>query len=244
MPAITRVGRVISHPWPTFAIAPLLAVAGFWPSFFAKLPETPLSHHVHGWSATAWMTLPLIQYGLLRSQGRVWHRRLGYASIALASIVATSGVYVVWMMARRNLATFQLASVKFVWLDLTGIALFCAYVAVAISASRRRDIRLHVTALVASAFIPLEAALERLFVNHLPWLTPDFDAALYAALVCLEIACAAVIFWEWRSGRIRWPMPALLGYYLVMHVTITPIARSDAFQGFSNWFGMIGQAGP
>jgi hypothetical protein len=48
-------------------------------------------------------------------------------------------------------------------LDATGIVLFRVYVGAAIAAARRRDIRLHVAALVASAFIPLEAALERVF---------------------------------------------------------------------------------
>jgi hypothetical protein len=112
---------------------------------------------------------------------------------------------------------------------------------VAISAARRRDIRLHVTALAASAFIPLEAALERLFVNLFPSLVPDFDAALYASLIFLEVTCAAVVLMEWRSGRVRWPMPALLGYYFLMHATLTPLATSKGFQSFSDWFGMAGR---
>lgn len=244
MPITTRWNQAIKHPWPLFATALLLAVAGFWPSFFAKLPETPLPHHLHGWSATAWMSLPLVQYLLLRSRRRDLHRQLGYASLALAITVAATGVYVVRMMAYRNSTHFALAGVKFVWLDLTGMVLFALYVAVAIAAARRRDHRLHVTALAASAFIPLEAALERLFVNHMPWLTPDFDAALYAALGCLEVACAAIIAWEWRSGRVRWPMPALLAYYLVMHVTATPVAMNARFQRFSDWVGSVGRAAP
>jgi hypothetical protein len=235
--------QALRHPWPVFAVALTLSVIGFWPSFFAMLPQTPLPHHVHGWSATAWMTLPLFQYALIRSRNRNLHRLVGYASVVLASVVAISGVYVVRMMAYKNIASFRLASVKFVWLDLTGVALFCVYVAVAILAARRRDIRLHVTALAASAFIPLEAALERVFVNLLPSLVPDFDAGLYAALIFLEVACAVLVFLEWRSGRVRWPMPALLGYYLFMHVTLTPLATSQVFQRFSNWFGMVGGPG-
>lgn len=234
--------QAIRHPWPVFTTALALAVLGFWPSFFAKLPETPLPHHVHGWSATAWMFLPLVQYALIRSKNRGLHRRLGYASLVLAAIVASSGVYVVRMMAYANIANFRLASVKFVWLDLTGIVLFCVYVAVAAWAARRRDIRLHVTALAASAFIPLEAALERLFINVLPSLVTDFDAALYAALLFLEVACAAIVLLEWRSGRVRWPMPVLLGYYLIMHVTAAPLASSKGFQEFSNWVGMAGRS--
>ena len=157
--------QTVRHPWPVFGSVLALAVLGFWPSFFAKPSDTPLPHHVHGWSATAWTMLPLLQYGLIPGGQRRPRRLVGYASLGLAGIVAASGVYVVRMMAFTNITSFRLASVKFVWLDLTGIALFCVYVAVAVSAARRRDIRLHVTALVASAFIPLEAALERVFVN-------------------------------------------------------------------------------
>jgi hypothetical protein len=243
MPTAQLFHQALRHPWPIFAAALSLTVLGFWPSFFAKLPDAPLPHHVHAWSATAWMILPLFQYALLRSGRRSLHGRVGSASPALAAIVAVSGVYVVRMMAYSNITSFRLASVKFVWLDLTGIALFCVYVAFAIAAARQRDIRLHVTALVASALIPLEAALERLFLNLLPSLVSDFDAALYTSLIFLEVTCAAIILVEWRSGRVRWPIPALLGYYLVMHVTATPIATSEGFQSFSDWFGMVGRLG-
>jgi uncharacterized membrane protein len=242
MPIAPSFHQVLRRPWPIFAAALALAVVGFWPSFFAKLPDTPLAHHVHGWSATAWMILPLVQYALIRSGRRSLHGLVGSTSVVLAAIVAGSGIYVVRMMAYKNTTSFRLASVKFVWLDLTGIVLFCVYVAFAISAARRRDIRLHVDALVASAFIPLEAALERVFVNLFPSLVSDFDAALYASLIFLEVSCAAIIWLEWHSGRVRWPIPALLGYYLFMHVTLTPLATSQGFQSFSNWFGMAGHA--
>ncbi|MBL8137374.1 MAG: hypothetical protein JNL48_12185 [Acidobacteria bacterium] len=237
------VQQTVRHPWPIFLGALVLSVVGFWPGFFAQLPATPLPHHIHGWSATAWMLLPLLQYGLIRRGRRDLHRRLGYAAVVLAAIVATSGVYVVRMMAFSNIASFSLASVKFVWLDLTGISLFCVYVSTAVTAARRHDVRLHVTALVASAFIPLEAALERVFVNLFPWFVPNFDAALYASLISLELACTVIVISEWRSGRVRWPIPVLLAYYVCMHVTLTPLATSTGFQRFSNWLGMVGRAG-
>jgi uncharacterized membrane protein len=234
--------RSLRRPWPFFLVALGLAVAGFWPSFFAVLPSASMPHLIHGLSATAWMILPLVQYSLIASNSRPLHRSVGWASLALAAIVVASGIYVVQIMAYNNIANFRLLDVKFVWLDLTGMALFCIYVAFAVFAARKRDIRLHVTALAASALIPLEAALERLFVNTLPWLVPNFSASLYASLIFLEVVCATIILWEWRSGRIRWPMPLLLAYYLAMHVTMTPVASSEAFQNFSDWFAMIGRS--
>lgn len=238
-----RFHQGLRHPWPIFAAALALTLLGFWPSFFSKLPEAPLPHHVHAWSATAWMILPLLQYALIRGRLRREHRLTGYASVALAMIVAVSGVYVVRMMAFSNATKFRLASVKFVFLDLTGIVLFCVYVVFAIWAARRKDIRLHIATLVASAFIPLEAALERVFVYFFPSIAPDFDAGLYASLIFLEITCAGIVLLEWRSGRVRWPIPALLGYYLVMHATLTPLAASKDVQNFSDWFGTAGRGG-
>jgi uncharacterized membrane protein len=204
MPNAQLIQQGIRHPWPIFATALALAVVGFWPSFSAKLPDTPLPHHMHGWSATAWMMLPLLQYELIRGGRRQLHRLVGQASVMLAGVVAVSGIYVGRMMAYHNITSFRLASMKFAWLDMTGIALFCVYVGFAISAARRRDIRLHVTALAASVFIPLETALERLFVNLLPSLAPDFDGALSASLVFLEVMGAAIVWVERRSGHVRW----------------------------------------
>ena len=66
---------------------------------------------------------------------------------------------------------------------------------------------------------------------------------LSASLVSLEVACAAIVLTEWRSGRVRWPPPALLGYSLLMHVTLTPLATSQRFQQFRDWFAVVGRAG-
>lgn len=68
-----------------------------------------------------------------------------------------------------------------------------------------------------------------MFVNLLPSLVPDFDAALYASLITLEVTCTAIIWLEWRSAELRWPVPALLAYYLLMHLTLTPLATSQGF---------------
>lgn len=224
-----------------FLGALVLAVAGFWPSFFAVLAQTAPPHMVHGLSATAWMALPLLQWWLIRTGRRNVHRTLGWASLVLAVIVVLSGLYVVQIMAFNNIANFRLLDVMFVWLDLTGMALFCVYVAAAIQAARKHDVRLHVTALVASSLIPLEAALERLFANTLPGLVPNFTVSLQVSLIFLEAVCVGIILLERTSGQVRWPIPVLLGYYLVMHVTMQPVASSEAFQAFSDWFGMIGK---
>jgi hypothetical protein len=111
-------------------------------------------------------------------------------------------------------------------------------VGLAIRAARRRDFGLHLRLMAGSAIIPLEAANERSAI--LLGLVPDFSAALYAALFSVELICGALILAEWRFSRLRWPVPLLLFYYLVMHLIATPVALNPGFQGFSLWFARIG----
>lgn len=232
--------RLAKEPAVYFCLALALAVVGFWPSFFAVLPASKAPHLVHGFSATAWMCLPILQAILIRKRQRTLHRRIGYASLVLAAVVVLSGLYVVQIMAFNNIADFRVLDVKFVWLDLTAMALFCVYLALAIGAARKRDIGLHVRLLACTAVIPLEASQERLLNSLFPALVPDYSVGLYASLFTMEAICIGVIVAEWRLGRIRWPFVSLLIYYLVMHVTATPVAENEAFQAFCAWYGRFG----
>lgn len=237
------------EPWLWFALALALTAFGFWPSFLSRPGAAPSHILIHGLSATLWMLLPVVQAVLIRRRQRVWHRQLGYASLVLAAVVVTTGLRVIQTMVTSEGAGVTLTTTKFVLLDLTGIALFVVAVALAISAARRRDIGLHLRLMAVSAIIPLEAANERTAILLLPGLVPDFSAALYASLISVELICAAIIAADWwrsgvaadlRRGRLRWPMPALLAYYGVMHIVATPVALNPGFQSFSQWFAHIG----
>lgn len=232
----------LREPWPYFALAFAVAAAGFWPSFFAVLPSIDAPRLIHGASATAWMVLPIAQAWLIRSRRRRLHRAVGYFSLALAALVVISGLQVVQHMVLRNIDDFQIRRIKFVLLDLTGLALFCVFLAAAIWSARKRDVGLHVRLLACTALIPLEAALERLLHNLLPSIVPDLHTGLYAALFSMEAICVALIFAEWRLDRIRWPFAALLTYYVALHVVASPVAASPAFQEFSWWFAGLGAA--
>lgn len=229
----------LRQPWLWFALALALAVFGFWPSFLSTLGTVPPHLLVHGLSATLWMMLPVVQALLIWKRKRVLHRRIGYASLALAAVVALSGLRVVQTMI-LNEGVDDPGTVKFVLLDLTGIVLFVVFLALAIRAARRRDIGLHLRLMACTALIPLEAANERTAILLFPQIVPDFDEALYASLISMEAICVALIIAEWRLNRIRWPFAFMLVYYLVMHVIATPVALSPQFQAFSLWYAQLG----
>jgi uncharacterized membrane protein len=217
-----------------------LTALGFWPSFFSALPKIPSHIALHGFSATLWMTLPVLQGWLIANRKTKYHRRLGYASLALAAVVAISGLRVVQTMVLKHPDGVPLISYKFVLLDLTGIGLFCTLLALAIRAAQRHDARLHLRLMACTAIIPLEAANERTAMMLFPGLVADFDTALYASLLSIEALCLGLIIAEWRLDRVRWPFTFLLGYYAVMHMIATPVATSPAFQTFARWYAHLG----
>lgn len=234
-----RPPRLLVEWWLFFAVAFLLTFAGFWPSFYAAISSTQVPLLIHGFSATAWMLLPILQAWLIKTRRRIWHRRIGWASPVLAVVVVVSGLYTLQKFLLRNTES-EILPFKFVYLDLTGLFLFSIFVGLAIAAARRRDYPLHLRLIACTALIPLEAALERLLINTVPFFVPDFDSGVYAALIFLEVTLVALIAGEWRWRRIRWPFPFLLAYYLLMHLTLTPVAESPTFQSFAWAFARIG----
>ena len=230
----------IRQPWLWFAVALALVAFGFWPSFLSAFPAVPSHILLHGTSATLWMTLPIVQGLLIARRKRMLHRRLGYASLALATVVVVSGLHVVQTMILKDGGTVRFVSYKFVLLDLTGIALFVVFLAIAVRSARRRDIGLHLRLMACTALIPLEAVNERTAILLFPGIVPGFDEALYASLLSMEAICAALIVAEWRLDRVRWPFTFMLTYYLVMHVAATPVALTPQFQAFSQWYAHLG----
>lgn len=130
-------------------------------------------------------------------------------------------------------------AVKFFYLDLTGLIMFCIFLWFAVKAARKRDIALHLRLITCTAIIPLEAVFERTFIYGTPTLVPNFDVALVASMITLFILCIGLIAAEWWYRRLRWPFTILFGYYLIMALTTDMIARTGWFNAFAVYYANI-----
>ena len=222
----------VQHWWAWFAAAFLVTFVSFWPSFFSAISNAASHILIHGLSATAWMLLTVAQALLINSRLRNIHRKLGYVSITLAAIVVVSGLWVLktMMLGDNGPATEGFAlSLKFFYLDVTGLALFCIFLGLAIRAARQRDIALHLRLIACTAIIPLEAVLERTYLYGTPSLVPNLDVALIASEITLIVLTAGLVLGEWRFSRVRWPFTLMLSYYLTMLFTQDLMAESQWF---------------
>jgi hypothetical protein len=222
--------------WVWFTAIFVVTFLSFWPSFFSAIVNVETHIVIHGISAIAWMLLAIIQASLIKSRWRRYHRKVGYISLALAALLVLSGLQVLQTMILREggaVDGIDLLAIKFFYLDLTGLVLFCVFLWLAIKAAQRRDIPLHLRLITCTAIIPLEAALERTYLYGTPTLVPDLEVALFASNLTLIILTAVLVAGEWWYRRLRWPFAAMLAYYLVMILTTDVIARAEWFSSLA-----------
>ncbi len=224
-----------------FALAFAATVIAFWPSFFSKLTTTDPAHIIHGLTATLWMTMPILQSWLASRQNFGLHRKIGWAILLLlAPALVISGLRMVQLMIVSYHELHQIVLLKFAFMDITALILFILFLFLSIWRIRRNDMDGHARYMTATVLIALEPALERVFVYYIAGGSElAFSKALYFALICMELILAVLIFVEWRRKKIRLPFPLALGFFVAMHVLLTPIANSTWFARFADWFAGI-----
>ena len=135
---------LLAKPHFYFSIAFLVAVFGFWPSFFSKLTSTDSAHLIHGVSATLWMTVPMLQSWLISRHKFELHRKVGWAALlVLAPILVISGLHMVQLMLFRYEQTHALRLLKFAFLDICAMTLFVTFLVLAVASIGRNDTDAH-----------------------------------------------------------------------------------------------------
>jgi len=193
-------------------------------------------------SAISWMLLTVVQAWLIKSRWRKQHRTLGYASLVLATLLVLSGLQVLQTMLLKDNGVdgeIPLLAIKFLYIDITALMLFCVFLWLAIKAARKRDFSLHMRLMACTAIIPLEAALERTYIYGTPSLVPNFDVALYASVITLIVIMAILVGIERWNKRSRWPFTALLAYFVLMLLTTDLIAQTEWFNSFAIFYANL-----
>jgi AraC-like DNA-binding protein len=204
--------HLLRQPHFYFVIALFIAVGGFWPSFFSKLTTTDRAHLIHGFSATLWMIVPIVQSWLISRRKFKLHRQLGWVTLSvLAPILVVSGLHMVQLMVLRYEQTHAIRLLKFTFLDLCAMTLFVTFLVLAIFRIRHGDRDGHARYMAGTVLFALEPALERVFVFYIPGVS-GFAPALYFALITMEVILAVLLFFEWQRHRGRGGLARLMDW--------------------------------
>lgn len=172
-------------------MAALAALVGFSTTYFMPIARGafggPVIAHVHGLLFFGWIALFFGQAVMARSGRMRWHRRIGWAALPLALLMAASGISVGMFAVRRDLALG----------------------AAALSLRHRPD--WHKRLMVLAMIAVLWPAWFR-WRHLMPWVPrPD----IWLAIVLEDsLILIAMIRDHWRFGRVH-PAYAVFGTLLI-----------------------------
>lgn len=186
------------------------SVAGFSTTYFLPLSasrfEGPVVAHVHGLLFFVWVALLTVQALLVRANRSRLHRKLGLVALPLAFAMAASGVGVGLYAVRRDL-TAGMGDVAYSMLIgvLAAMAIFLAYVCIAIAMRERPD--WHKRMMLLATIAVLWPAWFR-FRHFMTWLpNPEFwlaivlaDSLIVLAAVRDKLVCGRVHPAYWIFG--------------------------------------------
>ena len=234
----TRVSGAYDHVFYT-VMASLMALTvfvGFGPTYYFRLMSgtpgtitggavTP-GLHLHGVVFSAWVLLFLLQTVLIGLRRVRIHRRLGYASIALAATMVVVGVRTAIDSAARGAAPPGVDPFAFLAVPLFDITLFAGFVSAALL--KRRDKEAHKRLMLLAYVSIITAAVARL-----PGLLPLGPLAFFGLSFLFVVAGMA---YDWLSrGRLHrayaWGAPIIaLSVPVRLAVSSTP-----AWHSFAQW---------
>ena len=219
------------------AIAMALTVlAGFGGTYYFRLlsgtPTTVSGQSItpglqlHATLFTAWVVLFVCQTALVAAGRLRVHRRLGYASIALAVMMIIVGLRTAVEAAARGAAPPGVDSLTFLVVPVFDVVLFTGFVAAALL--KRRDKEAHKRLMVLAYVSIITAAVARL-----PGLLPLGPFVFFG--ISFLFVVAGIVYDRVSRGRIhhvyKWGAP-IIAVSVPLRLAVSGTA---AWQSFARW---------
>ncbi|TFW13921.1 hypothetical protein [Duganella callida] len=219
-------------------MALLIAIGGFYPSFFGALSETDAVHMFHGVVATLWLLLLIIQSWLYAQRHLSLHRLLGRSSLIVVPLFVISGMMVLHdMLAGQQRGFVKAFGTMLGFLDITSIAYFAWTYCMALV--HRHRIQLHARYMASTAALLLPPALARLMGGlHLPFIN-SFMSAVHGSYFASELVVLALVASDARNGGIKKPYIVLLIFTLLQHASVLITPKLGWLSELARAFGAI-----
>jgi hypothetical protein len=217
--------------------AAVVVFAGFAPTYFLRgsYQTTPLPTYlqVHGALFTAWIALFIAQTSLVAVRRTSVHRRLGWATAALAAVMVVVGTTAGIFSMRTQVEAGNVQPAQaFLTTPLFSMTAFAAFVAAAVT--RRRDVQAHKRLMLLATISILDAAVARLPFEV-------FRTSSWAYLPATDLLLAVAILYDLASRRAVHPAYLWGGLLLVVEQTLRiPVGESAVWQAIA---GAILRAG-
>lgn len=216
------------HLWMLFPF--VIAIAGFYFTYWSVFTTVPFHQHVHGMTATLWFGLLIVQPLLIRRGDREMHRKVGIVGLVLAGGVVFSALQIV----ENNMANPNLDSLLrygLTWGDFLFLTGFAHAVVAAMLNSKEPAV--HARYMIASAFWALMPAFARLIYYPMVIVAGypapiSFEQVVYLCVAIELVAFALLMLLDYRRERkIYRPYVLLAAGTLLFGLTMRPMAQAE-----------------
>jgi len=211
-----------------------LALAGFWPTYFAKFFDGTADFtfylHFHAVLAVLWILFLIVQPLLIRKKQFVLHRAIGKFSYILVPLIFLS----ITLLAHSRITGEEENLGLSLWIPFKDLIIFTFGYGVAIK--YRKTMPIHARGMIVAGIVLIEPALARLIMNtffadggFIPAGYLTSIGLLYSLLIILIIA-------ERKEKKGRWVFPVTLGLYIFVHSVIVLQYSVPGWQALAKWF--------
>lgn len=219
-----------------FVLLFVLAVLGFWPSYFSKFfdgsDDFNFYFHFHAICAVLWIALLIIQPVLIH-QGKVrLHRFFGKLSYVLIPLIFIS----VMLLAHHRIADSEGDISVGLWITFKDLLILG--VAYGIAIYYRHSKFIHAKGMIAAGIVLIEPALIR-FISHSFFTESNSGSAYLVTILLVYMLLIALIIGERNHKSGRWVFPIVLALYIFVHSVILLTIDIGPWKVFANWFASL-----
>lgn len=204
----------------------LLALLGFWSSYFSRLFETSFNayFHFHAITAMLWLSTLIVQPILIQKKQWQLHRRIGRVAHFVLGLFIVSAILLTHFQQSID---FHYIGVLIPFRDLTMISL--AYF---IAMKYRNIVGIHARGMIATGIAFIEPAL----VRALGFMFPAMSYSYYWTIGLIYFTLVVLIITGRKHHRGQWLFPLILGLNMVFHAIIVFQVPVPWFEQFAAWF--------
>jgi hypothetical protein len=215
------------------ALGLVVVLIGFSKSYFNNLGNFSFSYHLHGISATLWMTLLIIQPYLFQKGKLKTHRFLGWSSLVLVPLIIIGGVIMMKLMIQGQANYPPNIVYTLAFIDVCTLLGFASLYILALYF--RKNLMLHSRFMVSTIFGPLVPALTRLFLIVLG-VASNFTDALTYSYASIELVLLIIIWKERNAKEIKYTYLPFLIFIVVQHILIYYVDDWNWWETLMNGF--------
>lgn len=212
-----------------FGLALIVTWVGFSQSYFVRINQVSIYHHIHGALAGAWILVLIIQPILYQKGKLELHRKIGrIAGYFIFPLMLLGGLKMIHSMLNSADAYPPGAVTRLAFLDFVSIILLICFFYQGIS--KAKQLQLHARNMSMTVLIMLPPAIARMLFL-IPWFD-SFDKTLNASYGIIVLILGLLLLDDYKKGKI-YPT-YVLGILGVAFMLISQNLVGD-WQWWANW---------